>query len=242
MRRPAPRPPTRERLLAAASDLFAERGFHRTTARDIAARAGVNLASGHYHYGSKKDLYLAVLRAQFADVRSRLVARGASLDSAALDRLSRRELEALLEARIATMLEILIGPPPGRHGTLMQREMTDPSEALPVIVEEFILPMKREMEEIVSRCVPGLERRQVERCGLSIVGQATFYRFATPAMLRILGRSAYPADFARTAARHIASFSLGGMERLAAASRRGAAATERRFRRARRRSEKGVRA
>ncbi len=207
---------TRERLLAAAGDLFAERGFHRTTVRDIAARAGVNLASGHYHYGSKKDLYLAVLRAQFADVRSRLAARGASLASAAPNRLSRRELEALLEARIATMLEVLIGPPPGRHGTLMQREMTDPSEALPVIVEEFIVPMKREMEEIVSRCVPGLDREQVERCGLSIVGQATFYRFATPAMLRILERSAYPAGFARAVARHIASFSLGGMERLAA--------------------------
>src|SRR2546422_4120500 len=34
-----------------------------------------------------------------------------------------------------------IGPPPGLHGTLMQREMCDPSEALPVIVEEFIRPV-----------------------------------------------------------------------------------------------------
>ena len=229
------RSPTRERLLAAASDLFAERGFHRTTARDIAARAGVNLASGHYHYGSKKDLYLAVLRAQFADVRSRLAARGASLDPAALDRLSRAELERLLEARIATMLEILIGPPPGRHGTLMQREMTDPSEALPVIVEEFMVPMKREMEAIVSRCVPGLGAEQVERCGLSIFGQASFYRFATPAMLRMLARTAYPAGFARAVARHIASFSLGGMERVASELRRRDAARDGRAPRPRRR-------
>jgi AcrR family transcriptional regulator len=235
MERSTPRPATRERLLAAASDLVAERGFHRTTMRDIAARAGVNLASGHYHYGSKKDLYLAVLRAQFADVRSKLAARGASLDPTGLDRLSRRELEALLEARIATMLDILIGPPPGRHGTLMQREMTDPSEALPVIVEEFILPMKHEMEEIVSRCVPDLDHQQVERCGLSIVGQATFYRFATPAMLRILGRPSYPAGFARIVARHIAGFSLGGMERLTARYERGVEPTDSRARYARRR-------
>lgn len=239
MERSTPRPPTRERLLTAAGELFAERGFHRTTMRDIAARAGVNLASGHYHYGSKKDLYLSVLRAQFVDVRSKLAARGASLDPAGIDRLSRHQLEALLEARIATMLEILIGPPPGRHGTLMQREMTDPSEALPVIVEEFILPMKHEMEEIVSRCVPGLDRRQVENCGLSIVGQGTFYRFATPAMLRILGRPSYPAGFARTVARHIASFSLGGMERLTARSGRGVEPTDSRAERTRRRRRKG---
>jgi AcrR family transcriptional regulator len=238
MERTAARQATRERLLAAAGELFAERGFHRTTVRDIASRAGVNLASGHYHYGSKKDLYLAVLRAQFADVRSRLAARGASFDPVGRPRLSRAELEALLEARIATMLEILIGPPPGRHGTLMQREMTDPSEALPVIVEEFIVPMKREMEEIVSRCVPGLDREQIERCGLSIIGQAAFYRFATPAMLRILERSAYPGGFARAVAQHIASFSLGGMERLAARAKRlGAAAADTR----RRHTQRGAR-
>jgi len=56
---------TKDRLLTAASELFAERGFHRTTVRDIAARAQVNVAAGNYHYGSKRALYLAVLRAQF---------------------------------------------------------------------------------------------------------------------------------------------------------------------------------
>src|SRR5439155_1211487 len=65
--------------MAAASELFAERGFHRTTVRDIAARARVNVAAGHYHYGSKRALYLAVLRAQFADVRATLQARGAAV-------------------------------------------------------------------------------------------------------------------------------------------------------------------
>ena len=51
---------------------------------------------------------------------------------------------------------MLIGPPAGVHGTLMQREMTDPSEALPVIVEEFIRPMKQEIEDIVTHLAPGL--------------------------------------------------------------------------------------
>ena len=67
---------TKDRLLTAAAELFAERGFHRTTVRDIAARARVNVAAGNYHYGSKRALYLAVLRAQFADVRATLRARG----------------------------------------------------------------------------------------------------------------------------------------------------------------------
>src|SRR5512144_495435 len=91
---------TKARVLRAATELFAERGFHGTTIRDIAARAGANVAAGHYHFGSKRDLYLEVLRATFAQVRSLLARGGVRPDAATLDRMSRRELAALLERRI----------------------------------------------------------------------------------------------------------------------------------------------
>src|SRR5689334_13618976 len=171
---------TKERVLVAATSLFAERGFHRTTVRDIAARAGVNVAAGNYHFGSKKRLYLEVLRAQFAQIRARLRARGAVRSATELARLSRAELAAIFRARVAVMLDLLIGPPPGVHGTLMQREMCDPSEALPVIVDEFVAPMLRETREIVAHLEPALDGRALERCVFSVIGQALFYRFAMP--------------------------------------------------------------
>ncbi|WP_444545562.1 TetR/AcrR family transcriptional regulator [Streptomyces lavendofoliae] len=49
--------PTRERLLDAASALFAERGYERATVRDIAARARVNQALLFRHFGSKRALF-----------------------------------------------------------------------------------------------------------------------------------------------------------------------------------------
>jgi TetR/AcrR family transcriptional regulator, regulator of cefoperazone and chloramphenicol sensitivity len=206
---------TRARLLAAASALFAERGFRATTIREIAAHANVNVAAGNYHYGSKKALYLEVLRAQFAQIRRELDARGARRSARALARLSRAALRDLLRARLNVMLELLLGPPPGVHGTLMQREMCDPSEALPVIVDEFVAPMMREMREIAAQLAPGLDERALERCVFSITGQAVFYRFAMPAMLRLLDLPAYPTGFTRQLGTHITDFSLGGMERLA---------------------------
>jgi AcrR family transcriptional regulator len=212
---------TKDRLLAAASELFAERGFQRTTVRDIAARARVNVAAGNYHYGSKRKLYLEVLRAQFTAIRALLRARGAALPEGALERLRRRQLVALLRARLNVMLDLLIGPPPGLHGTLMHREMCDPSEAMPVIVDEFILPMFGEMRAIVARLAPGAERRALERCVFSVVAQALFYRFTMPAMLRILGVPAYPRGLARELAGHITEFSLGGMERVSHRSQHG---------------------
>ena len=217
---------TRKRLIAAASELFAERGFHATTARDIARRAGVNLAAGHYHYGSKKDLYLEVLQAQFAEIWTTLARRGGSRPLAEIDRLGRHELVALLSTRLQVMLDLLIGTRPVLHGALMQREMTDPSQALPMIVGEFIDPMMRETERIVARLEPRLRQRDVERCAVSVIGQAVFYRFALPAFLHRKGWKRYPRGFSREVAAHVATFSLGGMAGVAAARRGKPHATE----------------
>jgi AcrR family transcriptional regulator len=56
---------TKARLLAAAEEVFAARGFQGASTREIAARAGVNISSLHYHWASKETLYFAVFRNVF---------------------------------------------------------------------------------------------------------------------------------------------------------------------------------
>lgn len=51
---------THERILHCALELFAERGFHGTGIRDIAARAGISTAN-LYHYGSKEKLLAQIM-------------------------------------------------------------------------------------------------------------------------------------------------------------------------------------
>jgi AcrR family transcriptional regulator len=215
---------TKARVIAAASALFAERGFHGTTVRDIAQRAKVNLAAGHYHFGSKETLYLEVLRAQFGAIMAELEQRGARL-GAGRARPGAAVLRELLRTRIAAMLELLLGPPPGLHGTLMMREMCDPSAALPDIVEQFIQPHKREMEAIVAGLLPQLRRAEIERCVFSIVGQVFFYRQLLPALQLMIGRREITRAWMLATAEHILGFSLGGLRGVAgqAQRRRGAA-------------------
>jgi AcrR family transcriptional regulator/ferredoxin len=54
---------TRERLLRAAADVFARRGYDGTRVADIAAAAGVSNGAMYAHFTSKADLLVAALRA-----------------------------------------------------------------------------------------------------------------------------------------------------------------------------------
>ncbi len=209
----SPRTPdeTRTRLLDAAAELFARQGFHGTTVREIAERAGVNLAAGHYHFGSKRELYLEVFRAHFAHVREELRRRGAAPDPAQLAGLSDDDAAAVLRERIHAMLDEVMAPAPALAPLLMHREMADPTEALPVIVREFIRPMMDELEAIVARLAPDLDAGGVMRCAMSIVGQVLFYQFAKPAVLRVLGEPRYSRRLAGEIADHVTAFSLAGL-------------------------------
>ena len=54
---------TRERIIAAAVEVFAESGYDGTTMRAIAARAGVDSALLHHYFGTKADLFTETIGA-----------------------------------------------------------------------------------------------------------------------------------------------------------------------------------
>ena len=62
----APAPSTRDRILQVSLEEFAARGFDGAKVDRIARRAKVNKAMLYYHFRSKANLYLTILREQFA--------------------------------------------------------------------------------------------------------------------------------------------------------------------------------
>lgn len=66
-------PEVRARILAAAEELFAQRGFAGTSVRDIARSAGVNGAMIHYYFGNKEGLYHAIIESAASTVRALLI-------------------------------------------------------------------------------------------------------------------------------------------------------------------------
>jgi AcrR family transcriptional regulator len=76
-RRPG-NPDTREAILAAARDAFAERGFDTASIRQIATSAGVDPALVHHYFGTKEQLFLEAVGVPFnpADMIPQIIAEG----------------------------------------------------------------------------------------------------------------------------------------------------------------------
>jgi AcrR family transcriptional regulator len=71
--------PTRDRIVAAAADLFSERSFDGATTREIAARAGVTQPLLNYHFRSKEELWQAAVDSLFDLLNQTMDARTAGL-------------------------------------------------------------------------------------------------------------------------------------------------------------------
>jgi AcrR family transcriptional regulator len=90
---------TKDKILDAAERLFGEQGYAETSLRHIIADAGVNLAAIHYHFGSKEDLLLQLIRRRAEPINQ---ARLAMLDRFEAEAGSRPvPVEKLLEAFLA---------------------------------------------------------------------------------------------------------------------------------------------
>jgi AcrR family transcriptional regulator len=135
---------TRERILDAAEHLFGLHGFPCASLRQITDQAGANLAAVNYHFGSKEDLYKAVL-----------VRRIRPVNEERLDLLGQAEqlagdqpvpLRAILDTFIRPLLHRAAGGAPGGMDflCLISRDLADPQ---PFMRDE----MAREFDPLVAR-------------------------------------------------------------------------------------------
>ena len=92
---------TKERLLSAAEQMFAEHGFAATSLRQLTASADVNIAAVNYHFGSKENLITEVFRRRFDELSERRL----TLLREAIQR-DPLDLQAILSAFIVPAMQI----------------------------------------------------------------------------------------------------------------------------------------
>ena len=113
-----PKENTKERILKAASKLFAEKGFVMTTTQEICDAASANIAAVNYHFGGKDNLYRTVWM-YFDDLESKRIAMYIKADASPEER-----LRSFVKMRVEeTLSDGEIGSLP----RLVRREMGNPS-------------------------------------------------------------------------------------------------------------------
>lgn len=178
---PSPTPPSaadardadepRTRILSAAGQEFAEKGYEAATIRDICTAAGVNLAAVNYYFGDKRRLYNESVKHAHQE-RVRQVPRPEWPPGTSP--------EQKLHDFVANMLERMLGfDQPPWQVRLMLREILHPTDACRDLVEDYIRPHFGVLVSILDELTGG-ERTQAElrRIGLSVVGQCFLYRAA----------------------------------------------------------------
>ena len=197
---------TRQRLLEAAGEVFAEYGFRKATVREICKRANANIAAVNYHFRDKDGLYSAVL--QYAhQCASKKYPPDLGLDS---DATAKQQLFAFARS---FLLRIFDNGRLAWHGKLMAREMIEPTRALDALVENEIRPFANRLELIVRKLLDvRASDKLVCLCARSIVAQCVFYHHARPVINRLYPNQKYDPEEIEQLAKHITRFSLGALK------------------------------
>jgi AcrR family transcriptional regulator len=203
-----PAPETRQRLLDAAGEVFAECGFRQATVREICRRAHANVAAVNYHFRDKEGLYLAVLEYAHLRALEKYPLRGPQFD--ALPAAGR--LRAFIRHAIFKLFD---DDMTAYRFKLMAWEMIEPTAALDTLVANVIRPLEQLLRSIVRELLPGASDEQVRLCGMSIIGQCLHHRHAQPVIQRLFPDQAYSPEYLANLADHITQFSLEALRGLA---------------------------
>jgi AcrR family transcriptional regulator len=152
----------RARLLEAAGEVFAMKGFDCATSREICLRAGVNLAAVNYHFGGVEALYVAALRE--AHTRTTWV------DKVNLEGFSELPAVEKLKAVLRYLVFQLTAPSDAWEMRLVYRELTIPTFAHEAFVAAGIEPRRAFMRAIIAEildCPPDVPA--VGRCMLTVM-------------------------------------------------------------------------
>jgi AcrR family transcriptional regulator len=199
---------TRTRLLEAASEVFVEAGYNRATLREICRRAGANNAAINYHFHDKESLYTAVVRRELDPTRAYMPQWVFPADLPP---------EQKLRGFVRSILTALLGSSrPARLMKLMARELSEPTAALDLVIDEVVRPLNAALHAILREILgPDASDQLVADCGRSIMAQCVVYDNSRAVVMRLGHYTEYDEPTIAHLAEHILAFSLPGLRALA---------------------------
>ena len=195
---------TQRKLLDAGARVFANVGYRDAGIREICKEAGVNQASVNYHFGSKIELYSAVLQHAFDEAQP---AWPMPLFEDAPENPERQ-----LRSWVRWFMKQMIGD--NLAGQLISAEMVSPTPAFDDLIDRSMHPIWTEVTKMVGALLgadPGSDA--VRMSTSSIFGQCVPYRNCHHVVDRLdaMPDAKSEDELADRLADHIATFTLAGI-------------------------------
>jgi AcrR family transcriptional regulator len=148
---------TKDRILGAAEELFAQHGFAGTSLRQVTTRADVNIAAVNYHFGSKENLVNEVFRRRMDEMSAR---RLAQLKTAL------QQHPGELEPVLAAFVEPALAMAQDRHGggafiRVIARAYAEKNDSLRKFLSDQYGHVLRDFAKAIAGCVPALGKEQL---------------------------------------------------------------------------------
>lgn len=154
---------TKERLVFAASEVFAKKDYVSATIAEICERAGANVAAVNYYFGDKETLYREAWRHAFRMGMEAHPADGGVDNDAPPEERLRGAIRAFM-GRITDVND--------REFLIVNREMTNPTGLLRELMETELLPIHGRMESMVHELLGTASTpERVQFCAISIMNQ-----------------------------------------------------------------------
>ncbi len=203
---------TKERILDAAEALFMEHGFEATSLRAIRSAAEANLAAVNYHFGTKEELFQAVLTRRLDPMNSERVALLDSFERAAAP--GPVSCEKILSAMFVPALHL--GRDPARGGQnflrLLGRAYADPAPFIRHFLSDHYAEMITRFKAAFARALPALSKKELS-WRLHFIMGALSYTLAGTDVLKLIAEMA-PGEGAddQVLLHRLAPFLLAGLQ------------------------------
>lgn len=205
---------TRDIILDAAEQLFAQHGHDNTSMRQITSAAGVNLSAVNYHFGSKDGLVQAVFQRRLRALNDERLALLDELENHAKG--EPLKPSHVLEAFFSPLVLHACSPGPGRRAfvPLLERSMSDPGGFIrAAIIDEHSTVFCR-FRQALLKSLPDVPEDEIIWRFHFMLG-ATSYAISGAEVLRIAMDWPQPehdeSDSAQVLLDRLMSFLLGGL-------------------------------
>lgn len=203
---------TKEKILDAAEALFMEHGFEATGLRQITTGAGVNLAAVHYHFGSKEELFQAVLTRRLDPMNLERVALLDQLESDA--RGKPLTCEAIIGAMFIPALKLARDKARGGKNflRLIGRAYADPAPFIRQFLSHQYAPMIARFKAAFGRTLPHLSAKELSWRLHFLMGALSYTLAGTDVLKLISALNPIETDNDELLLRRLGPFLVAGLQ------------------------------